>query len=125
MRPVRNVFQKLSRTEQRREGVVAYLCLTPSPNGRSMPLRPLFFFFINIFNIFSSYPRYSLSSSIDFIFFFKYLIDHVQSLSSSLSSCLKMSNQHCHHSYHLEEDPEQILIISAHFLFNIVMVIII
>jgi hypothetical protein len=26
MRPVRNVFQKLSRTEQRREGVVAYLC---------------------------------------------------------------------------------------------------
>jgi hypothetical protein len=25
MRPVRNVFQKLSRTEQRREGVVAYL----------------------------------------------------------------------------------------------------
>ncbi len=27
MRPVRNVFQKLSRTEQRREEVVAYLCL--------------------------------------------------------------------------------------------------
>jgi hypothetical protein len=27
MRPVRNVFQKLSRTEQRREGVVAYLWL--------------------------------------------------------------------------------------------------
>jgi hypothetical protein len=27
MRPVRNVFQKLSRTEQRREGVVAYLCV--------------------------------------------------------------------------------------------------
>jgi hypothetical protein len=27
MRPVRNVFQKLSRTEQRREGVVAYLCM--------------------------------------------------------------------------------------------------
>ncbi len=27
MRPVRNVFQKLSRTEQRREGVVAYLCI--------------------------------------------------------------------------------------------------
>ena len=25
MRPVRNVFQKLSRTEQRREGVAAYL----------------------------------------------------------------------------------------------------
>ena len=25
MRPVRNVFQKLFRTEQRREGVVAYL----------------------------------------------------------------------------------------------------
>jgi hypothetical protein len=30
MRPVRNVFQKLSRTEQRREGVVAYLWKTPS-----------------------------------------------------------------------------------------------
>ena len=30
MRPVRNVFQKLSRTEQRREGVVAYLCSPPS-----------------------------------------------------------------------------------------------
>ncbi len=31
MRPVRNVFQKLSRTEQRREGVVAYLwCLVTS-----------------------------------------------------------------------------------------------
>ncbi len=29
MRPVRNVFQKLSRTEQRREGVVAYLCCHP------------------------------------------------------------------------------------------------
>ncbi len=29
MRPVRNVFQKLSRTEQRREGVVAYLCSSP------------------------------------------------------------------------------------------------
>ncbi len=29
MRPVRNVFQKLSRTEQRREGVVAYLWLAP------------------------------------------------------------------------------------------------
>jgi hypothetical protein len=26
MRPVQNVFQKLSCTEQRREGVVAYLC---------------------------------------------------------------------------------------------------
>ncbi len=25
MRPARNVFQKLSRTEQRREGVVAYM----------------------------------------------------------------------------------------------------
>jgi hypothetical protein len=31
MRPVRNVFQKLSRTEQRREGVVAYLCSPLSP----------------------------------------------------------------------------------------------
>ncbi len=31
MRPVRNVFQKLSRTEQRREGVVAYLWINPSP----------------------------------------------------------------------------------------------
>ncbi len=30
MRPVRNVFQKLSRTEQRREGVVAYLWYHPS-----------------------------------------------------------------------------------------------
>jgi hypothetical protein len=30
MRPVRNVFQKLSRTEQRREGVVAYLWVYPS-----------------------------------------------------------------------------------------------
>jgi hypothetical protein len=30
MRPVRNVFQKLSRTEQRSEGVVAYLCPYPS-----------------------------------------------------------------------------------------------
>jgi hypothetical protein len=29
MRPVRNVFQKLSRTEQRREGVVAYLWSLP------------------------------------------------------------------------------------------------
>jgi hypothetical protein len=29
MRPVRNVFQKLSRTEQRREGVVAYLWCRP------------------------------------------------------------------------------------------------
>jgi hypothetical protein len=29
MRPVRNVFQKLSRTEQRREGIVAYLWLEP------------------------------------------------------------------------------------------------
>ncbi len=29
MRPVRNVFQKLSRTEQRREGVVAYLWYGP------------------------------------------------------------------------------------------------
>ncbi len=29
MWPVRNVFQKLSRTEQRREGVVAYLCGSP------------------------------------------------------------------------------------------------
>ncbi len=29
MRPVRNVFQKLSRTEQRREGVVAYLWCYP------------------------------------------------------------------------------------------------
>ncbi len=28
MRPVRNIFQKLSRTEQRREGVVAYLWST-------------------------------------------------------------------------------------------------
>jgi hypothetical protein len=33
MRPVRNVFQKLSRTEQRREGVAAYLCPTPLPAG--------------------------------------------------------------------------------------------
>ncbi len=31
MRPVRNVFQKLSRTEQRREGVFAYLCLRRKP----------------------------------------------------------------------------------------------
>jgi hypothetical protein len=41
MRPVRNVFQKLSRTEQRREGVVAYLWSLRSPlssNGRSIPL---------------------------------------------------------------------------------------
>jgi hypothetical protein len=29
MRPVQNVFQKLSRTEQRREGVVAYLWFAP------------------------------------------------------------------------------------------------
>ncbi len=35
MRPVRNVFQKLSRTEQRREGLAAYLCLR-----RSQVLRP-------------------------------------------------------------------------------------
>jgi hypothetical protein len=36
MRPVRNVFQKLSRTEQKREGVVAYLCAalsSPPPFG--------------------------------------------------------------------------------------------
>ena len=33
MRPVRNVFQKLSRTEQRREGVVAYLW---SPSQRKV-----------------------------------------------------------------------------------------
>ncbi len=32
MRPVRNVFQKLSCTEQRRQGVVAYLWLGDSPS---------------------------------------------------------------------------------------------
>jgi hypothetical protein len=36
MRPVRNVFQKLSRTEQRREGVVAYLWVNPFPNPFSL-----------------------------------------------------------------------------------------
>ncbi len=41
MRPVRNVFQKLSRTEQRREGVVAYLwstsqCTPPPPQTHTV-----------------------------------------------------------------------------------------
>jgi hypothetical protein len=36
MRPVRNVFQKLSRTEQRREGVVAYLWGGPSPQAQQL-----------------------------------------------------------------------------------------
>ncbi len=30
MRPLRNIFYKLSCTEQRREGVAAYLCMEPS-----------------------------------------------------------------------------------------------
>ncbi len=38
MRPVRNVFQKLSRTEQRREGVVAYLWAQPSQLERTPQL---------------------------------------------------------------------------------------
>ena len=37
MRPVRNVFQKLSRTEQRREGAVAYLWGTSSQAGSKIP----------------------------------------------------------------------------------------
>jgi hypothetical protein len=42
MRPVRNVFQKLSRTEQRREGVVAYLCPLPSMSYPFLFLHPCF-----------------------------------------------------------------------------------
>jgi hypothetical protein len=38
MRPVRNVFQKLSRTEQRREGVVAYLCFIPPVRDKELSL---------------------------------------------------------------------------------------
>jgi hypothetical protein len=42
MRPVRNVFQKLSRTEQRREGVVAYLWLIHSPLFLELGTRSFF-----------------------------------------------------------------------------------
>jgi hypothetical protein len=49
MRPVRNVFQKLSRTEQRREEVVAYLCLQPSKENIIQHFKTTHFFTIIFF----------------------------------------------------------------------------